>query len=333
VSLFEDFNAKQVLITGGLGFIGSALARSLVMAGAQVTLVDSLIPEYGGNLFNIDGIRDKVRVNISDVRDPFAMAYLLQGQEYLFNLAGQTSHMDSMHDPHTDLNINAAAQLSILEACRKHNPTIKIVCASTRQLYGKPVYLPVDEKHPIRPVDVNGINKLAGEWYHILYNNVYGIRACALRLTNTYGPGMRVKDARQTFLGIWVLNLIEGKPVLVFGDGEQLRDFNYVDDVVEALLLAAVSDKANGEIFNLGSTEVINLKELAAMMVEMRPAGRYEVVPFPPERKAIDIGDYYSDFTKIKEALGWEPKVLLKEGLRKSLDYYSLNHEHYWEKT
>ena len=332
MNLVENFNAKRVLITGGLGFIGSALARSLVQAGADVTVVDSLIPEYGGNFFNIAGIREKVKVNISDVRDPYAMAYLVQGKNYLFNLAGQTSHMDSMHDPHTDLNINAAAQLSILEACRKHNPKIKIVFASTRQLYGKPEYLPVDEKHPIRPVDVNGINKLAGEWYHILYNNVYGIRSCALRLTNTYGPGMRVKDARQTFLGIWVRNLIEGKPVLVFGDGGQLRDFNYVDDVVEALLLAAVSDKANGEIYNLGSTEVINLKELAAIMVEMRPAGHFEIVPFPPERKAIDIGDYYSDFTKIKEALGWEPKISLKEGLRKSLDYYSLHHMHYWGK-
>ncbi|MEO7621572.1 MAG: NAD-dependent epimerase/dehydratase family protein [Gallionella sp.] len=333
MSLPEKFNGKRVLITGGLGFIGSNLARALVAQAADVTLVDSLIPEYGGNFFNIDGIKDKVQVNISDVRDPFAMAYLLQGQEYLFNLAGQTSHLDSMHDPLTDLNINAAAQLSILEACRKHNPTIKIVFASTRQLYGKPEYLPVDEKHPVRPVDVNGINKLAGEWYHILYNNVYGIRACALRLTNTYGPGMRVKDARQTFLGIWVRNLVEGKPVLVFGDGAQLRDFNYVDDVVEAMLLAAVSDKANGEIFNLGSRDVINLKDLAAMMVEMHTGGRYEVVPFPPERKTIDIGDYYSDFTKIKGALGWEPKVSLKEGLSKSLDYYLLHHAHYWERT
>ncbi len=329
----NHFSSKKVLITGGLGFIGSNLARALAAQGADVTLVDSLIPEYGGNFFNIDGIKDKVQVNISDVRDPFAMAYLVQGQEYLFNLAGQTSHLDSMTDPQTDLDINAAAQLTILEACRKSNPDIKIVFASTRQLYGKPVYLPVDEKHPIRPVDVNGINKLAGEWYHLLYNNVYGIRACALRLTNTYGPGMRVKDARQTFLGIWVRLLIEGKPIKVFGDGLQLRDFNYVDDCVEAMLLAAVSDKANGEIFNLGSQEVINLKDLAAMMVEMHPGGRYEVVPFPPERKAIDIGDYYSDFTKIKEALGWEPKISLKEGLRKSLDYYLLHHAHYWERA
>jgi dTDP-glucose 4,6-dehydratase/UDP-glucose 4-epimerase len=333
MNMTNCFKNKRILITGGLGFIGSSLARSLVASGADVTVIDSLIPEYGGNFFNVHDIKDKLRINISDVRDPFAMAYLLKGQEYLFNLAGQTSHMDSMHNPHTDLDINAAAQLSILEACKQHNPGIKIVFASTRQLYGKPEYLPVDETHPIRPVDVNGINKLAGEWYHILYNNVYGIKACALRLTNTYGPGMRVKDAKQTFLGIWVRNLIDGKPILVFGDGAQVRDFNYVDDVVDALLLAALSDKANGEIFNLGSSEVVNLKDLAQIMSNMHAGGRYEIVPFPPERKAIDIGDYYSDFAKIKNALGWQPKIGLHEGLGKSLDYYRQYHTHYWEQA
>ena len=325
------FSNSQVLITGGLGFIGSHLARRLVVLGAKVTLVDSLIPQYGGNLFNIQDIRDQITVNISDVRDPHSMAYLIKGKDFLFNLAGQTSHMDSMQDPNTDLAINASAQLSILEACRLHNTGIKLVFASTRQLYGKPDYLPVDERHPIRPVDVNGINKLAGEWYHLLYNNVYGIRACALRLTNTYGPGMRVKDARQTFLGIWVRNLIEGKPVLIFGDGAQLRDFNYVDDVIDALLIAAESEKTNGEVFNLGSPEVINLKVLAKMMVELYAGGSYELVPFPTERKAIDIGDYYSDFSKFRNGLGWSPKISLKEGLRKSLGYYALHHKHYWE--
>lgn len=328
MSLYHD---KQVLITGGLGFIGSNLARALLAQGAQVTLVDSLIPQYGGNPYNIDDIRHQVTVNVCDVRDPFAMAYLLQGKDYLFNLAGQTSHMDSMSDPQTDLDINATAQLSILEACRKSNPSIKIIFASTRQLYGKPDYLPVDEKHPIRPVDVNGINKLAGEWYHLLYNNVYGIRACALRLTNTYGPGMRVKDARQTFLGIWVRLLLEGKPIKVFGDGLQLRDFNYVDDCVEALLLAGASDQANGKVYNLGSTEVVGLKALAEMMVELGYGGTFELIPFPPERKAIDIGDYYSDFSLITHELGWTPKIELLEGLEKTMAYYQAHHAHYWQ--
>lgn len=322
---------KKILITGGLGFIGSNLARALVGQGADVTLADSLIPQYGGNPFNIEDIREQVSVNVCDVRDPFATAYLLQGKDYLFNLAGQTSHLDSMADPQTDLDINATAQLSILEACRKVNPEIKIVFASTRQLYGKPDYLPVDEKHPIRPVDVNGINKLAGEWYHLLYNNIYGIRACALRLTNTYGPGMRVRDARQTFLGIWVRLLIEGKPIKVFGDGLQLRDFNYVDDCVEALLLAGTSDEANGKVYNLGSSEVIGLKALAEMMIQLGYGGTFELIPFPPERKAIDIGDYYSDFSLIKSELGWQPKVGLLEGLKQTMAYYQAHHRNYWD--
>ena len=327
----QKYENAKVLITGGLGFIGSNLARALVVKGAEVTIVDSLIPQYGGNVFNIDDIHDKVTVNLSDVRDPVAMSHLLKDKDYLFNLAGQTSHMDSMSDPQTDLDINANAQLSILEACRKVNPEIKIVFASTRQLYGKPDYLPVDEKHPIHPVDVNGINKLAGEWYHLLYNNVYGIRACALRLTNTYGPGMRVKDARQTFLGIWVRLLIEGKPIQVFGDGLQLRDFNYVDDCVEALLLAGANDAANGKVFNLGSTEVIGLKALAELIVNLGYGGDFELIAFPPERKAIDIGDYYSDFSLITKELGWQPKISIKEGLIRSIEYYQKNYRHYWD--
>lgn len=324
-------NAK-VLITGGLGFIGSNLGRKLVSQEAKVTLVDSLIPQYGGNKFNIDDFRDEVSVNICDVRDPFAISSLIQDQDYLFNLAGQTSHLDSMADPHTDLDINVAAQLSILEVCRKENPDIKIVFASTRQLYGSPDYLPVDEKHAIRPVDVNGINKLAGEWYHLLYNNVYGIRACALRLTNTYGPGMRVKDARQTFLGIWIRLLLEGNPIKVFGDGKQLRDFNFVDDCVEALLLAGASDQANGKIYNLGCSEVIGLKDLAKMMVNLGYGGSFDLAPFPSERKAIDIGDYYSDFSLITKELGWVPKIDLKDGLKLTLNYYSTHSSHYWDK-
>ena len=328
----KNYSGKEILITGGLGFIGSNLARSLVSQGANVTLVDSLIPKYGGNTFNIDNIQNKVVVNVCDVRDTYAMGHLIQGKDYLFNLAGQTSHLDSMTDPHTDLDINAAAQLSILEVCRKGNPEIKIVFASTRQLYGRPDYLPVDEKHPIRPVDVNGINKLAGEWYHLLYNNVYGIRACALRLTNTYGPRMRVKDARQTFLGIWIRLLIEGRPIKVFGDGLQLRDFNYVDDCVEALLLAGASDQANGKVYNLGGREVIGLKDLAKMMVNLGHGGSFELAPFPSERKAIDIGDYYSDFSLITKELGWVPKIDLKDGLKRTLNYYSTHFSHYWDK-
>ncbi len=325
-----DFKNKNILITGGLGFIGSNLACRLVALGAQVTLVDSLIPEYGGSLFNVEPVKDRVQVNIADVRDEFSMDYLVQGRDYVFNLAGQTSHLDSMQNPYKDLDINCRAQLSILEACRKQNPGVKIVYASTRQIYGKPDYLPVDERHLLHPTDVNGINKMAGEWYHILYNNVYGIRAVSLRLTNTYGPRMRVKDARQTFLGIWIKKLLSGEPIEVFGDGRQIRDFNYVDDVIEALLLAAMCDEANGQIYNLGSDETINLRDLAALLVEIDGRGEYCLVPFPPNRKTIDIGDYYADYRLVQGKLGWRPKVNLREGLKRTLDFYQQYHEHYW---
>jgi UDP-glucose 4-epimerase len=327
----ETFGAADVLVTGGLGFIGSSLARRLVGLGAKVTLVDSLIPEYGGNVFNVHDIRDRVTVNIADVRDPHAMACLVQGRHFLFNLAGQTSHLDSMTDPLTDLNINTAAQLYILEACRRHNADVKIVFASTRQIYGRPQYLPVDEKHPLQPVDVNGVNKLAGESYHLLYNNVHNVRSSVLRLTNTYGPGMRVKDARQTFLGIWIRHVIEGRPIQVFGTGTQQRDFNFIDDVVDALLLAAANPASEGQVFNLGHTEHITLGDLAALLVDLHPGARFDIVPFPADREAIDIGDYYSDFGKIDTALGWRPRVLLREGVARTLEYYKRHHAHYWD--
>ena len=326
------FKSKKILITGGVGFIGSNLALALVELGANVTLVDSLIPEYGGNLWNIEPVKDKVNVNISDVRDEHSMKYLVKNQDYLFNLAGQTSHTDSMSNPYPDLDINARAQLFILEACKKYNPEIKIVFASTRQIYGKPQRLPVDENHPLQPVDVNGINKMAGEWYHLVYNNVYGIRAAVLRLTNTYGPRMRVKDARQTFLGIWIRSLIENKPILVFGDGKQIRDFNYIDDVVDSLLLCAASDEANGQVYNLGADDPINLLDTAKLLIEINGGGDHRVVPFPEDRKIIDIGDYYADYRKIRSQLGWKPRVSLAEGIKKTLDYYKKFSSYYWDR-
>jgi UDP-glucose 4-epimerase len=328
---FATFSGQRVLITGGLGFIGSTLAIRLVELGARVTLVDSLIPEYGGNLWNIEPVRERVTVNISDVRDEHAMRYLVRGQDYLFNLAGQTSHLDSMRNPYPDLEINVRAQLYILEACRHHNPEVKIVFASTRQLYGRPRYLPVDEAHPLQPVDINGINKLAGEWYHLVYHSAYDLRTCVLRLTNTYGPRMRVKDARQTFLGIWIRRLIEGHPILVYGDGSQLRDFNYVDDVVDALLRVALSDDANGEVYNLGAPEPISLRQTAELLVAINGGGRFELVPFPQELKPIDIGDYYGDYRKIRARHGWEPKTPLAEGLRQTLEFYRRYHSYYWD--
>jgi UDP-glucose 4-epimerase len=314
------YNDKNVVITGGLGFIGSNLARRLVALGARVTLVDSLIPEYGGNLRNIVGIERKVTVNISDVRDPHSLPVFLRGQDCLFNLAGQTSHMDSMRNPETDLEINCRSQLSILEACRQHNPKIRVVFASTRQIYGKPDYLPVDEKHPLRPVDVNGINKLAGEQYHMLYSQVHGIQSTVLRLTNTIGPRMRIKDARQTFVGIWIKNVLEKKPFEVWG-GEQLRDFTYVDDATEAFLLAAARPEAVSRVFNLGAMEQLSLLELAERLVQVA-GGKFEVRSFPSERKKIDIGDFYADFRLIESELGWKPRTNIEMALRKTVAFF-----------
>ena len=322
------YGNARVLITGGIGFVGSNLARRLVDCGATVTVVDSLVPEYGGNLRNLAGIEDSVRVNISDVRDEHSMAYLVRGHDYLFNLAGQTSHLDSMQDPFTDLEINGRSQLSILESCRKFNPDLRIVFASTRQVYGRPQYLPVDEKHPLTPVDVNGINKLAGEWYHLLYNDVYGIPTCALRLTNTYGPRMRVKDARQTFLGIWVRSVVEGKPFQVWG-GSQLRDFTFVDDAVDALLRAAGSDDACGKVFNVGGSPPASLRDVADLLVKVAGTGAYEVREFPPDRKQIDIGSYYSDDRLMRKTLGWSPRWSLEQGLEATVEYYRANLEYY----
>lgn len=327
---YSSFEDKRVLITGGLGFIGSNLAIKLVELGADVTLVDSLIPTYGGNLWNVESIKDKARINISDVRDPFSMKYLVSGQDYLFNLAGQTSHVDSMEDPANDLAINVQAQLQILEACRHHNPNVKIVFASTRQVYGRPQHIPVKEDHPLNPVDINGIHKLAAEQYHRLFNNIYGIRSVILRLTNTYGPRMRVLDARQTFLGIWIRRLLEGEPILIYGDGNQLRDYNYVDDVVDALLLAAQNNECCGEVLNLGSSEVFSLTETAEVLLKLESGGQVKYVPFPKDRLAIDIGDYQGDCSLVKKVLGWSAVTSLEEGMQKTLEYYRQNRERYW---
>lgn len=322
------FSGKHVLITGGLGFIGSTLARTLVRAGAKVTVVDSLIPEYGGNLRNIAGIGPALRVNISDVRDHHSLPVFLRGQDFLFNLAGQTSHMDSMTDPETDLEINARAQLSLLEACRIHNPDIRIVFASTRQLYGRPDYLPVDEKHPLRPVDVNGINKLAGEHYHLLYSQVHGIRSTVLRLTNTIGPRMRIRDARQTFVGVWIRRILENQTFEVW-EGSQRRDFTYVDNAVEALLLAAQAPAAVGAVYNLGGPPPVSLLELAELLVALHPGARFELRSFPADRRKIDIGDFFSDYSLITKELGWKPRTTLRTALDKTLKYYRRELKHY----
>jgi len=329
MSDYRDFyRGRKVLVTGGLGFIGSNLCRSLADLGATVLAVDSLLPDYGGSLFNLAGYEDKVRINIADVRG-HGMEYLVQGQEVLFNLAGQVSHIDSMTDPFTDLEINCRSQLWILEAVRKRNPGIKIVYAGTRQIYGKPMHLPVDESHLLNPTDVNGINKISGEFYHLVYNSVYGIRASSLRLTNTYGPRQLIRHNRQGFIGWFMRQVTLGEPIQLFGDGTQRRDFDFVDDVVEAFLRAGAMEEANGQVFNLGGHPSVSLLELVKMMLEIAGQGSFSLTPFPPDRKKIDIGDFQADATKIKNVLGWRPTTPLRDGLARTIEYYKRHREHY----
>jgi len=317
------------MITGGAGFIGSNLARRLTALGADVLIVDSLIPDYGGNLFNLHGITDRVRLNIADVRMQPTMEVLVRDRDVIFNLAGQVSHIDSMRDPYTDLEINCRAQLSILEACRRYNHQVRVVFAGTRQVYGRPEYLPVDEKHLVRPADINGINKAAGECYHLLYNNVFGIRACSLRLTNVYGPRQLIRHNRQGFIGWFIRLALEGAEIQVFGDGSQLRDFVYVDDATEAFLLAGACSGCDGQVFNVGGDQPVSHRELVDLLVTIAGRGSVRFVEWPPEKKRIDIGSFYSDSTLFRHTTGWRPVLALEDGLRRTLEFYRAHFAEY----
>jgi UDP-glucose 4-epimerase len=318
----QFYRGRRVMITGGVGFIGSNLARQLVSLGARVLLIDSLIPDYGGNLFNIEDITDVVRLNIADVRMQTTMETLVRDQDVLFNLAGQVSHIDSMRDPYTDLEINCRAQLSILEACRKNNRHVRVVFAGTRQVYGRPDYLPVDEKHLVRPADINGVNKAAGEYYHLLYNNVFDVRACSLRLTNVYGPRQLIKHNRQGFIGWFIRLAIEDREIQIFGDGSQLRDFVYVDDAADAFLRAGASDVCDGGVFNVGGDEPISHRDLTELLVAVAGSGSVKFVEWPPDKKRIDIGSFYSDSSRFRATTGWRPQVPLEDGLRRTVAFY-----------
>ena len=319
------FAGARVGITGGVGLIGSALARRLVGLGADIVLIDSMLPEGGANIANIADIRDQARLNIADIRDPHAMRHLLAGQDFLFDLAAQTSHLDSMNAPFDDLAVNATAQLQLLETCRAVAPNIAIVHAGTRQIYGRPRYLPVDEAHPVNPTDVNGVNKMAGESFHLMFNSAYGTNTRSLRLTNVYGPGMRIRDARQNFLGIWLRRVVEGEAFEVWG-GAQRRDMVYVDDAVEAFLAAAVTPETQGRALNVGGDAPYSLAEIAAAMIAANGGkGRYESKEFPAERKRIDIGDFITDDRQFRALADWAPRTTLAEGLKRSLDYYRQN--------
>ncbi|HEX3537202.1 MAG TPA: NAD-dependent epimerase/dehydratase family protein [Stellaceae bacterium] len=323
-SRFEGFRGARVMITGGVGLIGSAVARRLIGLGSDVLLVDSMVPESGANPANIADIRERVRLNITDIRDGAAMRHLLDRQDFLFDLAAQTSHLDSMHAPEHDLAVNCTAQLQLLELCRVIAPEITIVHAGTRQIYGRPRYVPVDEDHPLRPADVNGVNKMAGEAYHLLFRDVYGLKTRSLRLTNVYGPGMRIRDAKQNFLGIWLRCALEGEAFEVWG-GEQRRDMVYVEDAAEAFLCAAMTPETEGLALNVGGDAPYSLVEVAEALARASGGARYEIREFPAERKRIDIGDFITDDHRFRDLAQWQPRLSLAEGLVRSIDYYRKN--------
>jgi UDP-glucose 4-epimerase len=322
------YAGKPALVTGGLGFIGSNLVIRLVELGAEVTVVDSLVPGLGGNRFNLAPVEDRVRLSTVDLRD--GVDDLVEGQQVVFSIAGNVSHVDSMTDPIGDLELNYRSQLALLEALRRRNPQARVVYAGSRQQYGRPRYLPVDEAHPLEPVDVNGINKAAAESAVLLYHRVHGLPACSLRLTNTYGPRMQMRHPRQGFVAWFVRLAVEGREIELFGGGESLRDFNEVEDVVDAFLLCGTEDTTVGEVFNLGHPEPVTVRQFAELLLDVAGGGSLRELPFPEDRAPIDIGSVFTDYGKIRERLGWEPRVGLREGLERMVDYYRQHREHYW---
>ena len=329
----DSLTGRRCLVTGGLGFIGSNLALALDAAGAQVTVLDALVARHGSDPHNL--VADPVpggsnepeariaviEAGVGDVDDR-AVHDAAVAADIVFNLAGQVSHIDSMQDPLFDLASNTTGQFGFLELLRKENPTATVVFTSTRQIFGKPRYLPVDEQHPVSPVDVNGITKYATEQLHLLYHEVYGLRSSAVRLTNVFGPRQRLRDDLQGFLPIFVRRALDDQPITVFGDGTQQRDCLYVDDVIECLMLAATTPDAVGEIFNVGNDEHLELRVIADEVVRAAGAGRVDFVPWPPDRDAIDIGSYFGDSSKAKRLLAWEPRFTFREGIERTVAFY-----------
>jgi nucleoside-diphosphate-sugar epimerase len=326
------FERRPVLVTGGAGFVGSNLVRALVELGAEVTVFDSMAPHYGGNLFNLDGVMDRVRFVEGDQADGKEITKLVRDTSTIFNMVGQVSHVDSMEDPMTDLRTNVIAHISLLEALKKHRTDAKIVFAGTRGQYGRTPPGPADENTKIAPIDVNGINKHAGESYHFLYARSYGLRVTSLRLTNTYGPRHTMRTARQGVLAWFVRQALDDQQIRLFGGGEQLRDCNHVADVVAALLLAMVSTAADNEVFNLGSKQPVSLGEIASTIVKHAGTGGVTKVPYPPHLKNIEIGDYVGDYGKAWSVLGWEPLIDLDAGMADTVEYYRAHRDHYWKR-
>ena len=316
------FAGRRCLVTGGMGFIGSNLALALARAGARVTVVDAMIPSHGANPHNLDGADRPIEVIVAEIGDAAKVAAAAREAEFVFNLAGQISHLDSMDDPLADFDWNARSHLAFLEILRSSGSRAVVVFTSTRQIYGRPLYLPVDELHPVQPVDVNGISQLAAEQFHLLYARVHGLRACSLRLSNVYGPRLRLRESRQGVIGVFLGRALEGAALTVYGDGSQVRDFLHVDDVVDSLLAAALCPEAVGEVFNVSHGERISLLRAAEMIVRAADSGTVERIPWPSERAAIDIGDFVGDVAKARRVLGWVPRTSFAEGIASTVAFF-----------
>ena len=324
------FKGTRALITGGMGFIGSNLAIALVELGADVTIADAMIPGYGGNLFNVEPIRDRVTVNFCDIRDVNVMNYLVRGQDFVFHLAGQMDHVLSLTDPYPDIDINIKGTTVVMEACKHHNPSARVIYTGTRGEYGSAVSLPVSETAPTHPKGVYEISNLTAEKIVEFYNDVHHIHSVLLRITNTYGPRAQMRHSRYGVVNWFVRLAIDGETIKVFGDGQIRRDFLYVEDCVQAILMSAICDSARGEVMNVGVDQPTNFVQLAETLIAVAGSGAWEFAPFSAERKAQEPGDFYSDITKIRRILGWEPVTSLPDGLAKTVRYYRQYKAYYW---
>ncbi len=326
----EAFQGKRVLVTGGLGFIGSNLSVRLVELGAKVTIVDNMMPRLGGNLFNVKEIMDHIQINFSDVRDEHSMDYLVKDQDFIFHLAGQVNHVDSIRNPIQDLDINCRGTLVLLESCRKYNREVKVIFSGTRGEYGASVKLPVAEDHPTNPKGIYAVTNLSAEKMVLVYDDVHKISGTCLRITNTYGPRHQMAHDEYGVLNWFIRKAIDDELIPVFGDGHILRDFLYVDDLVECFLQVAICSSAYGEVFNVGTGIPINFIDLAKKIVEVAGSGKVAFTEFTKERKEVEPGDYYTDISKVRKVVGWTPKTDLREGLKKTIEFYRKYKKEYW---
>jgi UDP-glucose 4-epimerase len=326
----KTYAAREVLITGGLGMIGSTIARKLVDRGANVTIMDSCVEPYGANLFNIQDIRDRIQLNISDIRDKESIKVLVRNKDIIFNLAGQVSHNDSMNNPFLDADINYIGHLNVLESLRRFNRDAVIVHAGSRLQFGRSEYIPVDEKHPLRPRAPYASNKTAAENSYLFYHDIHGISCVLFRIANPYGQRSQMKHNKYSMVNWFIRQAMEGNTIKIFGDGQQLRDYIYVDDLADAFIAAAANSQCHGEVFNIGSGVGTKFKDMVEIIISTVGRGASEHVPWPANYINVETGDYITDIGKLSKALDWKPKTDLSTGIRETYAFYQKYRQHYW---